>query len=71
MATIIKAGPADTNDQVIKKFKKKVLQEDIVNKVRERQFFKKPSLVRKEKLAEIRKRKKRHLQAVRRARNKG
>ncbi len=67
MATIVKASPQDTNDQIIKKFKKKVLQEDIVNLVRERQFFKKPSLLRKEKLAEIRKRKKRRQQAARKA----
>lgn len=67
MATVVKASPQDTNDQIIKKFKKKVLQEDIVNLVRERQFFKKPSLLRKEKLAEIRKRKKRRQQAARKA----
>jgi small subunit ribosomal protein S21 len=66
MATIVTAGPQDTNDQLIKKFKKKVLQEDILNKIKEKEFFKKPSLVRKEKRDEFRKRKKRRLQAARR-----
>lgn len=69
MALVVKASTQDTNDQVIKKFKKKVLAEDIVTQIRERQYFKKPSLVKKEKLAEFRKRKKRRLQATRRARN--
>ncbi|MGI5827572.1 MAG: 30S ribosomal protein S21 [Patescibacteria group bacterium] len=63
MATVVQAGPQDTNDQLIKKFKKKVLQEDILNKLKEKEFFKKPSLLKKEKLAEFRKRRKRRLQA--------
>jgi ribosomal protein S21 len=69
MALVVKAGKQDSNDQVIKKFKKKVLQEDIVTKIRERQFHKKPSLIKKEKMTEYRKRKKRRLQAARRAKN--
>lgn len=67
MATVVVAGPSDTNDQIIKKFKKKVQQDDILNKLKEKEFYKKPSLVRKEKLAEFRKRKKRRLAAKRRA----
>ena len=64
MATVVVAGPQDTNDQIIKKFKKKVQQEDILTKLKEKEFYKKPSLVKKEKLDEIRKRKRRHQQAV-------
>jgi ribosomal protein S21 len=66
MPVIVTAGPQDTNDQVIKKFKKKILQDDLVTKIKEKEFYKKPSLVKKEKLAEFRKRRKRHLQAKRR-----
>lgn len=66
MATIVTAGPQDTNDQIIKKFKKKVQQEDILNKLKEKEFYKKPSLLRKEVRDEYRKRKKRRLQAARR-----
>lgn len=66
MAIIVNAGPADTNDQLIKKFKKKVQQEDILTKLKEKEFYKKPSLVNKEKKDEFRKRKKRRLQAARR-----
>ena len=66
MATIIVAGPQDSNDQVIKKFKKKILQSGLLDKIREKQEFKKPSLVRKEKKDEFRRRRKRRLQANRR-----
>ena len=33
MATVVTASPQDNNDQIIKKFKKKVQQEDILNKL--------------------------------------
>ena len=58
MPTIVLAKPGDSVDQVIKKFKKKVLQEDILTLVREREYYKKPSVVKKEKLRELKKRRK-------------
>ena len=58
MPTIVTAKPGDSVDQIIKKFKKKVLQEDILTLVREREYYKKPSVVKKEKLRELKKRKK-------------
>lgn len=56
MPTIVTAKPGDSVDQVIKKFKKKVLQEDILTLIREREYYKKPSVVKKEKLRELKKR---------------
>ncbi len=58
---IVVAGPQDNNDQVIKKFKKKVLEDDILTRIKEKEFFKKPSEIRKEKRAEFRRRHKRLL----------
>ena len=58
MPTIVTAKPGDSVDQVIKKFKKKVLQEDILTLVREREYYKKPSVIKKEKTRELKKRKK-------------
>lgn len=57
MATIVKAGPNDNNDQLIKKFKKKVLIEDILTEIKKREFYKKPSVEKKEKLKELKKKK--------------
>jgi ribosomal protein S21 len=65
MATIVVAGPQDTNDQIIKKFKKKILQDDLLNELKKKEFYKKPSEIRKEKLNEFRRRKKRRLAAKR------
>lgn len=59
MAIIVKAGPQDNTDQVIKKFKKKVLQDDILTKIKDREFYKKPSVLKKEKKAEIKRQKRR------------
>ena len=61
MPTVVKAKPGESVDQVIKKFKKKVLQEDIIALIREREFYKKPSVIRKEKKAELRRRKKHYV----------
>ncbi len=57
MATVIKAGPNDTNDQVIRKFKKKVMVEDIIAEIKKREFYKKPSVEKKEKQKELRRKK--------------
>ncbi|NMB57128.1 30S ribosomal protein S21 [Candidatus Beckwithbacteria bacterium] len=65
MATIVVAGPQDNNDQVIKKFKKKILQEDLLTELKDREFYRKPSEIRKEKKNEYRRRRKRRLAAKR------
>ena len=57
MTIVVKAGPRDTSDQVIRKFKKKVQQEKLLTEIREREFYKKPSVIKKEKLQEIKRRK--------------
>ncbi|MFC1711297.1 30S ribosomal protein S21 [Patescibacteria group bacterium] len=59
MAIVVKAGPTDTSDQVIRKFKKKVQQEQILTKIKEREYYKKPSVLKKEKLAELKRKRKR------------
>lgn len=59
MAIIVKAQPGDSTDQIIKKFKKLVLQEQLLTQLKEREFYKKPAIRKKEKLAEL-KRRRRH-----------
>ncbi len=60
MTIIVRAKPNESADQVIRKFKKKVQQAQLLTNIRDREFYKKPSVVKKEKLAELRRRKKRH-----------
>ena len=53
MAIVVKAGPQDTNDQVIRKFKKKVMVDQILTTLKEREYFKKPSVKKQERLKEL------------------
>ncbi len=54
MAIVVKAGPNDTTDSVIRKFQKRVLAEGLIPEIRAREFHKKPSELRQEYLAEKR-----------------
>lgn len=63
MPIIIKAKPGDTTDSVIRKFQKQVVAEGLVQEIRDREFYKKPAILRQEFLAE-RKRKIRRFQRL-------
>lgn len=54
MPIVIKAGPNDTTDSVIRKFQKQVAAEGLVQEIRQREFYRKPAELRKEYLAEKR-----------------
>lgn len=54
MATIVKKSPGETDDRLIARFRKKVIADDILNDLREREFYKPPSLRKKERLAVLR-----------------
>lgn len=54
MSIIVKAGPGDSTDAVIRKFQKRVVLEGIVQEIRDRSVYKKPSQKRQEYLAEKR-----------------
>ncbi len=54
MPIVIKAGPNDTTDSVIRKFQKKVAAEGLVQEIRQREFYRKPAQLRQEYLAEKR-----------------
>jgi ribosomal protein S21 len=49
---IVKAGPNDSSDSVIRKFQKRVLMDKVVQEYRDMMFHKKNSEKRKERLAE-------------------
>ena len=54
MSIVIKAGPNDTTDSVIRKFQKQVAAEGLVQEIRDRSAYRKPSQKRQEYLAEKR-----------------
>ena len=55
----VKAKPGDSSDSLIRKFVKKVVSEGILTELKEKEYYKKPSERKKEKMREIRKRKRR------------
>lgn len=59
MPVVVKASPGDSTDQMIRKFKKKILQSQILTDLKEMEHYKKPSVLKKEKLSEFKRRKKR------------
>lgn len=54
MSIVVKAGPNDSTDSIIRKFQKKVVLEGLVQEIRDRSVYKKPSQKRQEYLAEKR-----------------
>lgn len=54
MATMVKKSPGETDDRLIARFRKKVLYDDVLNDLREKEFYKPPSLRKKERLAALR-----------------
>ena len=54
MSIVVKAGQNDTTDSVIRKFQKKVIAEGLVQEIRDRSVYKKPSEKRQLYLAERR-----------------
>lgn len=46
---VVKAQPGDSSDAVIRKFLKKVISEGVLQELKKREFYQKPSEKRKEK----------------------
>lgn len=59
MATIVRKKPGESDDKLIAKFRKKVQAEQLLTEIKDREFYKKPSVRKKEKLAESKRRRKR------------
>lgn len=57
MPIIVKAKKDESPDGVIRRFKKKVMNENIIEEVRNREFHKSPSVLRKERNNEIKRKK--------------
>lgn len=57
MPVVVKARKDESTDSVIRKFKKKILMENIVEEARSRQFHSSPSVIKKEKKNEIKRKK--------------
>ena len=54
MSIVVKANPGESTGSVIRKFQKRVIAEGLVQEIRDRTVYKKPSEKRQEYLAEKR-----------------
>lgn len=61
MATIVKKQPGQTEDQMIALFRKKVLNEELIDEMKKREFYQKPSRERYERERALKKRKPRRI----------
>jgi len=66
MPVFVKAQPGDSADQVIRKFKKKILQDQLLTELKDKEYYKKPSVKKKEKMSEFKRLKKRRIKLRRR-----
>ncbi len=55
MATVVKKAPGETDESLIAKFRRKVLAENILLELKEREFYKPPSVRKKERLKALKK----------------
>lgn len=54
MAVFVKANPGESSDSLMKRFQRKIVAEKIIPEMRDREYFKKASELKKEYLAEKR-----------------
>ena len=50
MPTVVKKKPGQSDDKLIADFRKKVLADEVLIELKDREFHKKPSVVRQEKI---------------------
>ena len=54
---VVKDQPGDTSDSLIRKFSKKVAAEGLLQDLKKREFYQKPSELKKEKMKMLKRRK--------------
>ena len=59
MPTVVRKKPGQSDDRLIADFRKKVLNEELILEMKKREYYRKPSVIRQEKIKERRGRPKR------------
>lgn len=55
MPTVVRKRPGQSDDKLIADFRKKVLADDLIEEIKKREFYKKPSVIKQERIKERRK----------------
>lgn len=56
MPTVVKKKPGQSDDKLIADFRKKILEHQVIQELKEKDRYKKPSEIRQEKIKERRRR---------------
>lgn len=56
MATVVRKKPGQSEDSLIAQFRKKILNEEVIEEIKEREFYLKPSRKRYERERALKKR---------------
>lgn len=59
MATVVRKKPGQSEDKLIADFRKKILNDEVLIELKDREFYKKPSLIKQERIKERRKNRRR------------
>ncbi|MEK7154601.1 MAG: hypothetical protein AAB697_00565 [Patescibacteria group bacterium] len=54
MPTVVRKRPGQSDDKLIADFRKKVLNDEVLIELKQREFYKKPSVVKQERIKERR-----------------
>ncbi len=54
MPTVVRKKPGQSDDRLIADFRKKVLNEELILEMKKREYYRKPSVIRQEKIKERR-----------------
>lgn len=54
MPTVVRKKPGQSDDKLIADFRKKVINDEILIELKKREFYRKPSIVKQEKIKERR-----------------
>jgi len=55
LPTVVRKKPGQSDDKLISDFRKKVISDEILIELKQREFYRKPSLIKQEKIKERRK----------------
>lgn len=55
MPTVVRKKPGQSDDKLIADFRKKVLADELIEEIKNHQFYKKPSVLKQERIKERRK----------------
>lgn len=50
MPTVVRKRPGQSDDKLIADFRKKILADDVIPEIKDREFHKKPSVLRQERI---------------------